>query len=104
MFSTDNETWQEVKVPSSFDYQGRIIFVRKFTLDKTTLSASAFHLVALGINYDAEIYVNDVFVGRHVGGYTTVNIDVPESALQLGSENAVKIIVNSSLSAPRRSR
>ena len=99
MFSTDNETWQEVKVPSSFDYQGRIIFVRKFTLDKTTLSASAFHLIALGINHDAEIYVNDVFVGRHVGGYTNIDIDMPENALQLGSENAVKIIVNSGLSA-----
>ena len=99
MFSTDNETWQEVKVPSSFDYQGRIIFLRKFTLDKTTLSASSFHLIALGINHDAEIYVNDVFVGKHVGGYTNIDIDLPESALQLGSENAVKIIVNSSLSA-----
>jgi hypothetical protein len=99
MFSTDNESWKEVKVPSSFDYQGRIIFVRKFTLDKSTLSASSFHLVALGINHDAEIYVNDVFVGKHVGGYTTIDIDLPESALQLGSENAVKIIVNPSLSA-----
>jgi len=99
MYSTDNETWKEVKVPSSFDYQGRIVFVRKFTLDKTTLSASAFHLIALGINHDAEIYVNDVFVGRHVGGYTNVDIDLPENALQLGSENAVKIIVNSNLSA-----
>ena len=52
MYSTDNETWKEVKVPSSFDYQGRIVFVRKFTLDKTTLSASAFHLIALGINHE----------------------------------------------------
>ena len=99
MYSTDNETWKEVKVPSSFDYQGRIIFVRKFTLDKMTLSASAFHLVALGINHDAEIYVNDVFVGKHVGGYTNVDIDLPENVLQLGSENAVKIIVNTNLSA-----
>jgi hypothetical protein len=99
MYSTDNETWKEAKVPSSFDFQGRIIFVRKFTLDKTTLSASSFHLIALGINHDAEIYVNDVFVGKHVGGYTNIDIDLPENALQLGSENAVKIIVNSSLSA-----
>ncbi len=99
MYSTDNETWNEVKVPSSFDYQGRIVFVRKFTLDKTTLSASAFHLIAFGINHDAEIYINDVFVGKHVGGYTNVDIDLPENALQLGSENAVKIIVNSTLNA-----
>ena len=98
-YSTDDESWKEVKVPSSFDYQGRVVFVRKFTLDRTTLSASAFHLVALGINHDAEIYVNDVFVGKHVGGYTTFDIDLPENALQLGSENAIKIIVNNSLTS-----
>jgi hypothetical protein len=99
MYSMDNETWKEVKIPSSFDNQGRIVFVRKFTLDRTTLAASAFHLVALGINHDAEIYVNDIFVGKHVGGYTNIDIDLPENALQLGSENAVKIVVNSNLSA-----
>lgn len=98
-YSLDNETWKEVKIPASFDYRGRITFIRKFTLDKTTLSSSSFHLVAFGINHDAEVYLNDVFVGRHVGGYTTVEIDLPESALQLGSENALKIVVNNNLSA-----
>ncbi len=98
-YSLDNETWKEVKIPASFDYKGRITFVKKFTLDKATLSSSAFHLVAFGINHDAEVYLNDVFVGRHVGGYTTVDIDLPENALQLGSENALKIVVNNNLSA-----
>jgi hypothetical protein len=98
-YSLDNETWKEVKIPASFDYKGRITFVKKFTLDRATLSSSAFHLVAFGINHDAEVYLNDVFVGRHVGGYTTVDIDLPESALQLGSENALKIVVNNNLSA-----
>jgi hypothetical protein len=99
VYSVDNETWKEVRIPSSFDYEGRIVFVRKFTLDKSTLSASAFHLIAFGINHDAEIYVNDVFVGKHFGGYTTIDIDLPDNALQLGGENAVKIIVNSNLNA-----
>ncbi|MGA3244749.1 MAG: glycoside hydrolase family 2 TIM barrel-domain containing protein [Bacteroidota bacterium] len=98
-YSLDNENWKEVKIPASFDYKGRITFVKKFTLDKTTLASSAIHLVAFGINYDAEVYLNDAFVGRHVGGYTTVDIELPESALQLGSENALKIVVNNNLSA-----
>lgn len=99
VYSFDDENWKEVKVPSSFDYQGRVTFIRKFTLDRATLTASAFHLVAMGINHDAEIFVNDVFVGKHVGGYTTIEIDLPENALQLGSENAIKIIVNNRLNA-----
>jgi hypothetical protein len=98
-YSMDNDTWKDVKIPASFDYRGRIVFVRKFALDRETLASSAFHLIAFGINHDAEIYLNDVFVGRHVGGYTTVDIDLPENALQIGSENAIKIVVNNNLSA-----
>lgn len=98
-YSLDNETWQDVRVPSSFDYRGRITFLRKFTVDKSTLLSAAIHLVAMGINHDAEIYVNDVFVGKHVGGYTTIQLNLPENSLQLGSENALKIIVTNTLSA-----
>lgn len=94
-----DENWKEVKVPSSFDYQGRMTFVRKFAVDEAMLNSSAFKLVAFGINYDAEIYINDVFIGKHVGGYTTIEVDIPDNTLQLGSENAIKIIVNNTLSA-----
>ena len=98
-YSLDNENWKEVKIPASFDYNGRITFVRKFTLDKSTLSSSSIQLIAFGINHDAEIYLNDAFVGRHVGGYTTVKVDLPEGVLQLGNENALKIVVNNNLSS-----
>ncbi len=98
-YTIDNETWNEVKVPASFDYKGRITFMRKFSLDRATLSTSSFHLIGLGINLDAEIFINDLFVGRHVGGYTSVDIDIPENALQLGSENAIKIVLNNNLTA-----
>jgi hypothetical protein len=98
MYSTDNETWKEVRLPGSFDFKGRITFIKKFTLDRSALASSAFHLIAFGINQDAEVYLNDAFVGRHIGGYTTVDIDLPESALQLGNENALKIVVNNNLS------
>lgn len=98
-YSLDGETWGDVRVPSSFDYQGRVTFLRKFSIDQELLNASTFKLVALGINYDAEIYINDVFLGKHVGGYTTIEIEIPDNTLQLGSENAVKIIVSNVLGA-----
>ena len=63
------------------------------------LSTCSFKIVALGINHDAEIYLNDVFIGKHVGGYTTIEFEIPDNTLQLGAENAVKIIVNNTLSA-----
>ena len=98
-YSLDNETWKDVKVPGSFDYRGRVTFLRKFAIDEATLRSSSIQLVAMGINYDAEIYVNGVFVGKHVGGYTTIQFPLPENSLELGDENAITIIVTNNLSA-----
>ena len=98
-FSKDDETWGEVKVPSAFDYSGRVVFLRRFTVADSLLSNCSFALVALGINYEAEIYVNDIFVGKHTGGSTSFQVDIPEDVIQKGEENAVKIIVSNILSS-----
>ncbi|HLF19391.1 MAG TPA: glycoside hydrolase family 2 TIM barrel-domain containing protein [Bacteroidota bacterium] len=98
-YTLDDEKWLDVKVPSSFDYEDQIVFQRKISIDDALLSNFAFKFVALGINNDAEVYINDIFVGKHTGGYTTVEFDVPDNALQLGSENVVKVVVSSHLSA-----
>ncbi len=98
-YSLDNENWQNVRVPSSFDYVGTIVFQRKFTLKPDQLDNSSFRFVAFGINYDAEIFINDVFVGRHIGGYTSFSLDVPEEALQSGPENNIRIVVSNVLNS-----
>ncbi|HLA68538.1 MAG TPA: hypothetical protein VJN65_02455, partial [Bacteroidota bacterium] len=98
-YSLDEEQWTEVKVPGSFDYEGRITFLRKFSVSEEMLNGSAFKIVALGINYEAELYVNDIFVGKHSGGYTSFAFNIPEEVVQPGDENAVKIVVSNVLSA-----
>ncbi len=79
------------------DYVGRMIFKRTVTISDSLLPASAFKFVSFGINYDCEVYVNDVYVGRHVGGYTSFALDIPLDALQIGSENTVKVVVTNVL-------
>ncbi len=92
-YSVDEKSWKSIKVPSAFDYEGQITFLRKFTVDDEMLSRRALKLVALGINYEAQISVNEVFIGRHVGGYGSFEFEIPDVALRLGSENVVKIVV-----------
>ncbi|MGB2868502.1 MAG: glycoside hydrolase family 2 TIM barrel-domain containing protein [Bacteroidota bacterium] len=96
-FSTDKETWSELKVPSSLDFEGKVTFRRKFTMDESLLQSHVFRLVAFGINYECEVFVNDVFIGKHVGGYTTTEFDIPDEALQLGPENSIQIVVDNRL-------
>lgn len=98
-YSLDDEHWQDVAIPSAFDYEGKVTFLRKFTVTEPTLAASAFKLVALGVNYEAEVYVNDIFIGRHTGGYTSFDMSIPDDVIQPGSENAIRIVLSNILSA-----
>ena len=106
MYSTDKENWHAVRVPSSFDTEGRVVFRRKFSIDESLIRTSSFKLVSLGIDQECEVYINDIFVGRHTGGSTTVEFDIPDEALQLGPENTIQIsvvnVLNSRSTLPLR--
>ncbi|MBN1397405.1 MAG: hypothetical protein JXA06_05165 [Bacteroidetes bacterium] len=97
LFASDIQ--KEVKVPSSIDYEGRMTFSRTFTINEDLLNNFAFKFVALGINHECEVYINEIFVGKHIGGYTSFEFEIPEEALQIGKENTIKVIVNNQLNA-----
>lgn len=63
------------------------------------MSELAFKFVALGVNYDAEVYVNDIYVGRHIGGFAGFEFEIPDNALAAGAENALQIIVHNRLNS-----
>lgn len=98
-YTLDDEHWHDVQVPSAIDEEARVTFLRKFTVTEPLVTSSAFKLVALGINYEAEVYINDIFIGKHTGGYTSFDLSIPEDVIQPGSENAIKIVVSNILSA-----
>ena len=68
-------------------------------MSEELLKKSVFKFVALGINYECEIYINDVFIGKHVGGYTSFEFEIPDDALQIGQENTIKVIASNRLNA-----
>jgi hypothetical protein len=98
-YSVSGDVWQDVKVPSSISYEGQITLHRTFTVSEELLKKSAFKFVALGINYECEIYINEIFIGKHIGGYTSFEYDVPDDVLQIGQENTIKVVASNRLSA-----
>lgn len=98
-YSINGEVWWDINIPSSIAYEGQVTLHRTFSISEELLEKSAFKFVALGINYECEIYINDVFIGKHVGGYTSFEFDIPEDALQIGQENIVKVVVINRLNA-----
>ncbi len=98
-YSISGDIWQDIGIPSSMAYEGQVTLHRSFTVSEEFLKKFVFKFVALGINYECEIYINEIFIGKHVGGYTSFEFDVPDDALQIGQENVVKVVVSNKLSA-----
>jgi hypothetical protein len=98
-YSVGGETWSDVNIPASMEFDGRVQFRRKFSVGEEELRASAFKVVSFGVNHECEIYINGNFVGKHVGGYTAFEFPVPLDALELGSENVIQISVNNVLNS-----
>lgn len=97
-YSVDNEmTWNKVKVPSAAEYEGKIIYRKKFVAGAETIYSSAFKFVSYGINHSCEVYINETFVGRHEGGYTSFELLVPDNVIQIGAENVIRIVVDNRL-------
>lgn len=98
-YTLDDELWHEVRIPASFDFEGRISLTRKFSVTEDMVTLSAFKIVALGINYESEIFVNDIFVGKHSSGYTSFILTIPEGVVQPGDENVIRVVVSNVLSS-----
>ncbi|RMF61852.1 MAG: hypothetical protein D6743_12985, partial [Calditrichaeota bacterium] len=91
------QAWHPVSVPGAFDFQGQVTFRRKVKLD-SSLMGRRLQFVALGINARCTIFVNDKFVGTHVGGHTSFRFPVDSSVFFFGKENEFRIEVSNRLS------
>jgi len=95
--SYDHELWHDVVVPSSIDYEGWTALKRGFVIDDQSLRSSTFKIVALGVNNDCEILINDILIGKHSGGYTSFEFEIPDGVLHPGEENRLQIFVQNQL-------
>ncbi len=98
-YSGDGESWSTLTVPCALDYQGPFILKKSFLLSPLQRKHFTWKFVALGVNYQCDILVNDQFVTHSVGGYTTCAVIIPEYALKDG-ENVITI-TGSNILGPR---
>jgi hypothetical protein len=98
-YAVDGGPSGTVRVPSAYDFRGRVVFQRGVELTKEQLDQFRFHIVMLGVNHAAEVAVNGEFVTSHSGGYTSFMESLPRNALQIGRDNAIRVTVNNELDA-----
>ena len=90
-----------VRVPSAYDFRGKVVFQRGVELTKEQLDQYRFHIVMLGVNHAAEVAVNGEFVTSHAGGYTSFVESLQRNVLQIGRDNTVRVTVSNELDARR---
>ena len=94
-----DNTWLTVDVPSNWDYYfpelfgytGVGWFKRSFYLSKEYAGQCLF-LRFNGVNYSAKIWVNNILVNLHEGGFIPFEIDITDKAV-LGQDNILAIKV-----------
>ena len=96
----DDSQWQRVDLPHSFSepyfrapdfYIGYGWYRRHLTVDSTTAHAQNF-LEFEGAFQDAEVFVNGIRAGEHLGGYTGFSMDI--SADFHSGDNVIAVRVN----------
>jgi len=93
-----DKKWFEVLVPSAYDFTGKVTFRKSFNLADTLVNNKTIFLVAYGINYECQIFINGQFIARHSSGYTSFVVRIPERALNVG-ENTIEIRVSNELNS-----
>jgi beta-galactosidase len=83
-----------VEIPSVFDGDGVLVFEKAFTLTKEQVSKNKFKIYFQGLNYSADISVNNVIIYRHTGGRFPFNLDLPKDILNSDKNNILSVKLN----------
>jgi hypothetical protein len=90
-----------VKVPSAYDFVGKVTFDRSFEVTSDQVDKFQFFIAMFGVNHVCEVSLNGDFITTHTGGYTSFVQPIPKNTLQVGKENVIKVAVSNELD-PRK--
>ena len=95
--SHDASSWKTMPVPSQWFVQGLnyhgVVWFRREVQVPSSFPGSVAELHFGAVAYEARIWVNGIYVGRHIGAYTSFKLDVT-SALHRGATNLVVVRVD----------
>jgi beta-galactosidase len=93
VYSADDKDRKKVnvEVPSIFDGTGELVFEKAFPLSQELINSSKLTVVFLGLNYSAEIAMNNVIIYRHTGGEYPFNVSLPKDILSSAKKNILSV-------------
>jgi hypothetical protein len=96
VYNASDKEQKRVKVdlPSVFEGDGVLVFEKTFTLTKEQISNNKFKICFLGLNYSADISVNNIIIYRHTGGRFSFNLDLPKDIINSDRNNILSVKLN----------
>ncbi len=91
--TADDEKAQKVsiRVPSIFEGSGEFVFEKSFRLTSEQILINVLELVFFGINYTADISLNNIIIYRHSGGEYPFRFDLPRDVLRHDADNILSV-------------
>jgi beta-galactosidase len=83
-----------VELPSVFEGDGILVFEKSFTLTKEQISNNNFKINFLGLNYSADISLNNKIIYNHTGGRFPFNLDLPKDIIKSNKKYTLSIKLN----------
>ncbi|GAB4297504.1 MAG: hypothetical protein Kow0098_21770 [Ignavibacteriaceae bacterium] len=80
-----------VSVPSIFTGETDVVFEKKINLNEDQILNKSITLNILGLNYTADISVNNIIIHRHAGGMVPFSVFLPKDILNSDKPNILKI-------------
>ncbi len=90
-FVDETENFSDVSFPLKFTSKKTVIFEKEFSIDGDKLSKNLIQLNFLGLNYSAEIFLNNATIYKHAGGEIPFTIELSESLLNYDTPNTLRI-------------
>jgi len=93
VYSSDDEKKQKVKVhiPSIFEGNGEFVFEKSFSLTKAQLDNHEISLFFFGLNYAADVSLNNIIIYRHPGGAFPFSVLLPRDILKSDKSNIISL-------------
>lgn len=80
-----------VEIPSVFEGESNLVFEKSFSLSPSDISNFKLKLNFLGLNYSADISLNNVSIYRHSGGEFPFALDLPKDILHSDKANILSV-------------
>ena len=88
-----------ISIPSGFVSKGEYVFEKYFTLTQEQVENHKLKLNFLGINYSADISLNNIIIYQHTGGNFPFSIDLPKDILSYKKNNLLTVKLNYNVDA-----